>query len=132
MLNLMTVYSGAMWVWDSARADVAECRLQSDGTYAVLADGKALAGLQASACSFLGEYIVMCRKNMLLEIRMVLCRGASFKGRRIPLTKARHWLGEQPMRSPSLDTILERLQKKAPLNLYPTSTAESSEGTASC
>ena len=43
----MYVPSGAVWIWDDARADVMNCHLQSTETYVVLADGKALAELQA-------------------------------------------------------------------------------------
>ncbi|BDA45677.1 probable UPF0225 protein Spro_2712 at N-terminal half [Coccomyxa sp. Obi] len=41
---------GALWVWDDASADVADCRLLADKTYVVLADGNAAANLQASCC----------------------------------------------------------------------------------
>lgn len=47
---LVPVYTGAVWVWDDASADVEDCRLQADKTYVVLADGKAIANLQASYC----------------------------------------------------------------------------------
>lgn len=46
----MLVHTGALWVWDDASADVEDCRLQADKTYVVLADGKAVANLQASYC----------------------------------------------------------------------------------
>ncbi|CAL8470738.1 g10280 [Coccomyxa elongata] len=44
---------GALWVWDDASADVADCRLQADKTYVVLADGKAVASLQG--CTIHGK-----------------------------------------------------------------------------